>query len=286
MAGVDVFERQREKRQLAHQEKAEAAERAAQEQAAAAWQAEHDAYQHVLELARDFYGEQSSDVVLKKGEALYSKLDGSSLIEDRAGTGEWKGRSQGVSIPVGSLGGRSVRYRVGASKGHYVQGTPVATAIDTGTIFITNRRVIFRGHKQNRECVFDKLISCEHLDSGESVFAVSNRQKNTVLHYGPALNDWFRVHYEVAFADYQGTRAQLVAEIEAHVAELDRSQPAPARVAATPDVIPPPPAPSMEGHTAEWAADPTGRHEYRYWDGNRWTDHVSDAGVTGTDPTD
>ena len=32
-----------------------------------------------------------------------------------------------------------------------------------------------------------------------------------------------------------------------------------------------------------WDADPYGRHELRYWDGAEWTDHVSDAGVTGTD---
>src|SRR5215216_1811101 len=35
-----------------------------------------------------------------------------------------------------------------------------------------------------------------------------------------------------------------------------------------------------------WAADPCGRHELRYWDGAAWTDHVSDAGVTGRDEPD
>ena len=35
---------------------------------------------------------------------------------------------------------------------------------------------------------------------------------------------------------------------------------------------------------AAWLADPTGRHQLRYWDGNSWTDHVSDSGVQGTDP--
>jgi hypothetical protein len=35
---------------------------------------------------------------------------------------------------------------------------------------------------------------------------------------------------------------------------------------------------------AHWAADPSGRHEYRYWDGTRWTDHVADQGRTGVDP--
>jgi molecular chaperone DnaK len=35
---------------------------------------------------------------------------------------------------------------------------------------------------------------------------------------------------------------------------------------------------------AGWQADPTGRHEHRYWNGNAWTDDVSDAGVSATDP--
>ena len=33
-----------------------------------------------------------------------------------------------------------------------------------------------------------------------------------------------------------------------------------------------------------WHPDPMRRHESRYWDGAAWTEHVSDAGVTGTDP--
>lgn len=37
-------------------------------------------------------------------------------------------------------------------------------------------------------------------------------------------------------------------------------------------------------HPANWYPDPNKRHELRYWDGNAWTDHVSDNGVTGTDP--
>jgi len=33
-----------------------------------------------------------------------------------------------------------------------------------------------------------------------------------------------------------------------------------------------------------WSSDPYGRHEQRYFDGSSWTEHVSDAGVQGTDP--
>jgi Protein of unknown function (DUF2510) len=37
---------------------------------------------------------------------------------------------------------------------------------------------------------------------------------------------------------------------------------------------------------AQWAADPHGRHELRYWDGTTWTDQVADRGVQATDPMD
>lgn len=35
---------------------------------------------------------------------------------------------------------------------------------------------------------------------------------------------------------------------------------------------------------ARWAPDPLGRHQYRYWDGTQWTEHVADDGVVGSDP--
>lgn len=46
-------------------------------------------------------------------------------------------------------------------------------------------------------------------------------------------------------------------------------------------VAPPPP---VENPPFGWYADPSGRHEKRYWDGTRWTEHVSDADVRSTDP--
>jgi hypothetical protein len=33
-----------------------------------------------------------------------------------------------------------------------------------------------------------------------------------------------------------------------------------------------------------WHVDPTRRHELRYFDGNAWTEHVSDEGMQGVDP--
>ncbi len=41
------------------------------------------------------------------------------------------------------------------------------------------------------------------------------------------------------------------------------------------------PAPVAEG--PGWATDPTGRFERRYWDGLRWTEHVTTGTTTDTD---
>ena len=38
-------------------------------------------------------------------------------------------------------------------------------------------------------------------------------------------------------------------------------------------------------HPANWYPDPLGRHEYRYFDGNQCTEHVSDHGRQGVDPS-
>lgn len=57
--------------------------------------------------------------------------------------------------------------------------------------------------------------------------------------------------------------------------------PPPLPVAAAPA---PAPQPSPTTAPAGWVTDPSGRHELRYWDGTAWTSHVSDQGVTSSDP--
>ena len=44
------------------------------------------------------------------------------------------------------------------------------------------------------------------------------------------------------------------------------------------------PASAAAVPAGQWAADPSGRHQYRWWDGTRWTEHVSSNGVAGIDP--
>ena len=51
--------------------------------------------------------------------------------------------------------------------------------------------------------------------------------------------------------------------------------------ASAPGATAPPGAPTSP---ANWFPDPTGRHEWRYWDGRTWTADVSDSGTTAQDP--
>lgn len=37
--------------------------------------------------------------------------------------------------------------------------------------------------------------------------------------------------------------------------------------------------------TGRWAVDPLGRHQYRFFDGTEWSEHVADRGVFNIDPT-
>jgi Protein of unknown function (DUF2510) len=40
---------------------------------------------------------------------------------------------------------------------------------------------------------------------------------------------------------------------------------------------------AMPAVPAGWKADPTGRHQFRYWDGFQWTENVADAGAQSRD---
>jgi hypothetical protein len=68
-------------------------------------------------------------------------------------------------------------------------------------------------------------------------------------------------------------RERKAARNAAKAAKKQPAQPAPQQPAATGPVPP-----------AGWFPDPAGRHGSRYWDGARWTEHVTDGGVPSVDP--
>lgn len=212
--GGRVFEKYHEKK---------AVERHQQE--LARWQAVHDSTEQLLQLARGYNGETSTQLMLKPGEAVFATVTNAGLIEDRKGAGHWEGRSSGVSVPVGSIGGHAIRYHAGTTRGHYVQAPPVPTAIDHGTAYVTNQRVVFQGGRQTRECAFAKLVGFQHSGDGSTVFSVSNRQKPTVIHYGAQLAAWFDFRLELALAHFRNTVPDLVERLERQQRQLDASRP-------------------------------------------------------------
>ncbi len=67
-----------------------------------------------------------------------------------------------------------------------------------------------------------------------------------------------------------------------------RTQPgayqAPPPAAAPPAATPPPARPgALVTVGPQWALDPTGRFEYRFWNGTAWTEHVRGDGIEAID---
>ena len=181
-------------------------------------------------------------IILKKGESVLCVVTGAVLVEPRKGPGQWKGRSQGVSVPIP---GTSLRYRVGASKGHFEMGEERPTPIDTGTFVITSARGVFVGQKQSREWVWSKLLGVTHYDPGWTAMAVSGRQKVSGVGVDSANREALDFWIDLAVARANGTTAQLeddcrsdVEQLTDALARLDASS---APSTPEPPPLPPPP---------------------------------------------
>jgi hypothetical protein len=149
-------------------------------------------------------------------------------------------------------------------------------------------------------------------DQPASAIQVSNREKTSgIVYAGVPSVEPVRLAMTVAIALYHGERDETLQELRSELARLDAATHAvPAPVSASnaiPAVEPSDPAtsptdehPGAPESTASpsagitsstpatpppmWAPDPHGRHQYRYWDGSRWTDYVADNGQESRDP--
>jgi len=207
------------------------AEKEAKQQAAHAaaalreWQAHRDNLASLLESAKS-PGAVPDGLVGHRGELSFGVLTNCSLIEERKGAGHFVSGNAGVSIPIGSLGGHAIRYRVGATRGHYVQGTPEPTAIATGTLYMTNQRICFLSNTQTREVRYDKLVGMTRDDQkGVLTMSVSNRQHPIVIVYGAEVAGWVDFHIDLAMANWRGDIDQMIANLTAQLAELDAQKP-------------------------------------------------------------
>lgn len=69
-------------------------------------------------------------LMLKPGELLLGLISNVGLIKLRRDAGHWQGASHGFSIPIGSIKGRSLRYRIGDTHGHFVRRDSHPSAVD------------------------------------------------------------------------------------------------------------------------------------------------------------
>lgn len=175
-----------------------------------------------------------------------------------------------------------MRYRVGATRGHFVQGEERPTPIDTGVVVITNQRAVFMGSKQTREWLWAKLIGVIHSsDAPWTAISVSNREKTSGFLYDDEHSDDIRFRLDLAISRALGTTDELVAQIEGELAALPAPEPTQAPAAPGTTTLPPP-----ASKAAAWQTDPRHRHQLRYWDGGRWTEYAADNGQQVTDPID
>jgi len=192
--------------------------------ALSAWQLQEQWVRHCIDLCQTYTGGTIDGLVLGAGERGMYTITGASLVATQHAPGHYAGTSSGFSIPVGSLGGHSVRYRVGASRGHYVEGPLVEKAIDTGKLCITDKRIVFIGANNTKECVLDKLVSF-NVAGGELTVAVSNRQKNLVVNVGTTHAADVDFYVKLALAHHQGTVADLTSQYQSLFAEVEKAKP-------------------------------------------------------------
>jgi len=79
----------------------------------------------------------------------------------------------------------------------------------------------------------------------------------------------------------RSAQSHLVIQQQPRAAQPPLTMPQPDAVQA-PLVMPP--TPLAVQRNDGWWPDPLGRHEHRYHDGSKWTDHVADNGVTSVSP--
>lgn len=190
-----------------------------------AWQKEYSEAEERLNFIQTFEGQDTDEgLLLQSGEKLLFQIP-VGLIEERAGQTRYVGGHSGISVPIGSIGGHSIRYSVGSSRGHIERSAPVETEVDRGLLSVTNTRVLFVGAKQTREADFKKIIGINHPYSNRIVISSSNRQKATVLSYDPKFTKVLRLMILIAQADFLGNRDELLKAAVNDINEIRSEEP-------------------------------------------------------------
>lgn len=96
------------------------------------------------------------DILLKRKEEAYFHTH-TTFYEERTKR-HYKGGSKGTSIRVA----KGLSFRVGGTKGEAVN-EDYLKEIDSGDLFITNKRIVFGGISKNWQIALAKLLRCQNL---------------------------------------------------------------------------------------------------------------------------
>lgn len=110
---------------------------------------------------------------------------------------------------------------------------------------------------------------------GAELVAFLSREKKTAAQ--PVADTSSPVSEPAGWANAPAATTPTAQTVEAPTASTTVTEPAAQPAAQA--------SPARSGNPpANWYADPSGRYELRYWDGNQWTEHVSRGGQQFTDP--
>lgn len=213
-----------DRKEVRRQEKAAPAQQRREGEARQRREAERQHILDELEIARDpagVFDERSQDlpIIPKKGEEAIGMINGTGLVEVKAGRMQYRGGSAGTSVRVM----KGVSVRVGQHKGTACREPEMARLLcSRRTLVITNQRAVYAGPKHTRDFHWAKLMAMT-ASSGEGgpclLLPVQNRQKTSGVLVGDQM-EWIAQRCEVGLAMQRGTLPELIEELEQELAAL------------------------------------------------------------------
>ncbi len=189
-----------------------------------AWNQQHDEVQSALNLIKQGGDFTNNSLNLQRGEGVYIQVHNVSLMGQVKSAGHYVSGHQGVSIPIGSLGGRSVRYNVGRSRGHYVSGTTHEAGIDSGELYITSSRIVFTGTKKTTVIPLSTVVSAS-ANGGVITVSSSKYVKPLRVFMGAQIESWASEWIKLAIAVSNDGKDKVVEDLTNQVVELEASRP-------------------------------------------------------------
>ena len=124
----------------------------------------------------------NAPILLGKNETILWTYNGVSLYQEKI-TKEWVGRTSGYSIRIL----KGLTYRTGQMKGRPVEHSSMELN-GTGTLYITNKNMIFHSPQKGVKVPFNKIIGIAPYSDGIEVHKDGANQKRMAMQ---GFDPWF-----------------------------------------------------------------------------------------------